>query len=466
MAETKKMKIGLSNSDKNQMKNEIEGRLNESFNLKSKEIDVKLKNQDDTIKGLGKLHPSGTATESEIMAFTSDKGIYIGTDTGNWYYWSVNSNIYVSGGAYQATQVPDESITPEKTTFFDITEPINKYNENSTLNRSNYMIQGSGDYISLSGSSVSHPIKIKPNTTYSFNNNSNYYGQNSLIVRECQEDGTLVGNSGFLATSHGSYCSFTNDHVERYVCVNVRAQNKNTFMFVEGSSFPETYQAYFDIKKKIGIEYLPDEQLNNPLYQKKLAVIGDSICYGAGSTGGYAKIIGENNDMTISNTAISGATIVSGDSSRFRICSNIQNMPSNYDYYIFEGGVNDYSLGVSLGTITSDYTSTFDTTTLCGAFESICKELQTRFVGKKYGYIFVHNVFNYNDAWQNSWIPAMKQILSKWGIPYLDLYSECPQLRNIDALRVYTSDNDGWHPTEEGYKLFYVPKITAWMKTL
>lgn len=119
MAETKKMKIGLSNSDKNQMKNEIEGRLNESFDLKSKEIDVKLKNQDDTIKGLGKLHPSGTATESEIMAFTSDKGIYIGTDTGKWYYWNANDNIYVSGGVYQSSedinQIKEDLVNIENT---------------------------------------------------------------------------------------------------------------------------------------------------------------------------------------------------------------------------------------------------------------------------------------------------------------------------------------------------------------
>ena len=67
---------------------------------------------DDSINSLldsiNELHPSGVDTSAHILAFTSNKGIYIGSDTGNWYYW--NGSQYVSGGAYQATQIPDNSI--------------------------------------------------------------------------------------------------------------------------------------------------------------------------------------------------------------------------------------------------------------------------------------------------------------------------------------------------------------------
>ena len=217
---------------------------------------------------------------------------------------------------------------------------------------------------------------------------------------------------------------------------------------------------------------LPSDVEHNPLYGKKIALNGDSICYGAGSTGGFGKIIADANNMSMSNIAVSGGTLATGTIiqgvNRHWISSTIQNMPNDADYYILDGGINDAdtSLGVTLGEITSGYGSTFDTTTLSGAMESICYQLQTMFKGKKYGFIFVHNCYGYTHRWTTEFRPRMKEILKKWGIPYLDLSEECPQLRNIDALRIYTASNDGWHPTEEGYKLFYVPKITAWMKTL
>lgn len=51
-----------------------------------------------------------------------------------------------------------------------------------------------------------------------------------------------------------------------------------------------------------GIRELKEEF--SPLYKKKIGCAGDSICYGNGYVGGYAKIIGENNGMTVQNLGI------------------------------------------------------------------------------------------------------------------------------------------------------------------
>lgn len=71
---------------------------------------------DDNVNGLlnniGELHPSGVDTSTNILAFTTDKGIYIGSNTGHWYYW--DGTQYVDGGVYQATEIPDNSITSAK----------------------------------------------------------------------------------------------------------------------------------------------------------------------------------------------------------------------------------------------------------------------------------------------------------------------------------------------------------------
>ena len=61
------------------------------------------------LNSINELKPSGVDTSAHILAFTTNKGIYIGTDTGHWYYW--DGSQYVDGGDYQATQIADNSIT-------------------------------------------------------------------------------------------------------------------------------------------------------------------------------------------------------------------------------------------------------------------------------------------------------------------------------------------------------------------
>lgn len=83
-------------------------------NIPSKSIDnTKL---DDAINSLlnniGELHPSGVDTSTNILAYTTDKGIYIGSNNGHWYYW--NGTQYADGGVYQATAIADGEITLNK----------------------------------------------------------------------------------------------------------------------------------------------------------------------------------------------------------------------------------------------------------------------------------------------------------------------------------------------------------------
>lgn len=377
----------------------------------------------------------------------------------------------------------------------DDVKPINLYNKNSELNHNDVKVQASGNFIALSGSSVSHPIKIELGKTYCFKFSTSYYGTNAnKIVRFCNADGTLITTDGTVynanvASGNGyGYFTVTESLLKmgEYVCVNVRMSDKSVMIFAEGDTLPEYsdyFEPYAEIKESVLPKFVktvngvsPDDNgnintntdvtvLHNPLYGKKLAVNGDSICYGAGDVGGYAKYIGQRNDMTIANNAQSGGTLayVSG---RHCISRTIANMPNDADYYIIEGGVNDASGLAELGTITSNYIDTLDDTKTLGALESICKQLQTTFVGKKYGFIFVHNCFGWSDNWNTTIKPKMKEVLNKWGIPYLDLGDSVPQLRNIDTLRTYTSNSDGWHPTSEGYQTFYVPKIEAWLRTL
>lgn len=214
---------------------------------------------------------------------------------------------------------------------------------------------------------------------------------------------------------------------------------------------------------------------NSPLYQKKLSFDGDSICAGAGYAGGYAGIIGEHFNAFVENIAVGGGTVTAEQYNtlgvaRHWICRTVSEISLDADYIILDGGVNDASLGVEFGTVTSGFDAELDDTTFCGAMESVCKQLVTTFAGKKVGFILVHKMtpkYSTEYAGEDNYYKAEKAICEKWGVPYLDLNTLCPPLEAITALReIYTKDADGWHPNELGYKTYYVPKIICWLESL
>lgn len=246
-------------------------------------------------------------------------------------------------------------------------------------------------------------------------------------------------------------------------------------MVVAGTEYPESYIPYAEIMS------IPELNINsetvaglaaNPLYKKVIAFTGDSICEGRENNGGgYAKIIGERNSMIVQNLGVSGGKITTGTTS-FCISESVLNMREDADYVILEGGVNDMAMD-NLGTISNNFTATLDTTTFCGAFEQMIKSAIARFPGKKIGYIAVHRLKQwapdeYNTLHQNTgYYEAAINICKKWGIPVCNLTINCPSLYENDSLKqAYTTNADGWHPNEEGYKKYYVPKIEAWLKTL
>lgn len=204
----------------------------------------------------------------------------------------------------------------------------------------------------------------------------------------------------------------------------------------------------------------------NVLSGKILAVTGDSMCYGVGYSGGYAGIIGTDYGMTVQNIAESGATVAAYQN-RWTIGGSISSLRADADYILLEGGGNDADFGITLGSISSGFTATLDTSTFAGAMENMLKSAILRFPGKKLGYILVHKCvdgFLSTDG-ANSYYGIAKAACEKWGVSVCDLNILVPPVRYMDAL-VTDFTVDGLHLNEDGYRQLYVPKIVAWMKTL
>ena len=218
------------------------------------------------------------------------------------------------------------------------------------------------------------------------------------------------------------------------------------------------------------------------LYGKKLAVDGDSITYGQGYRGGYAKLIGEEYRMTVQNNGVNGGTLAKGTKTsagqdRHWICDGIANLDADADYVIISGGINDFFNAVPIGTLSvNKYNSAIDDTTVIGATERICRELIDRFATKKIGFILTHSAndwYRKNSSGTTSttsnlvtYHDAIISALKKYSIPYCDLFYESCFSTEVTSLKQYTANGDGIHPTEEGYRLFYVDKIVSFLESL
>ena len=286
-----------------------------------------------------------------------------------------------------------------------------------------------------------------------------------------------------------------------------------------------------------------DVYANNVLNSKKICFIGDSICYGNGYVGGYAKIIQKNNNTDIQNLGI-GSTFLSMEHASSSIVTKINGKrtiittlkngkfePSlvnfnqyddfgkirystrqwnstthqydytevfenewdhtselfiykhsipellqyiNYDcdYIICEGGLNDYICGLYLGDITNGYDDYIDTHSVIGGLEYLCRQLKNNYSNKKVGFIVSHKTNNSSSYYdQEYFFQKIKQVCAKYNIPCLDLYDSEFDTNNVYYLQ-YTRKSkkfplgDGVHPTEQGYKLFYVPQIELWIKQM
>lgn len=207
---------------------------------------------------------------------------------------------------------------------------------------------------------------------------------------------------------------------------------------------------------------------SNPLKGKIATFTGDSICAGAGYLGGYAGIIGDDYDMIIENIGVSDGTVVNWQN-KFCISESIDDMRSDADFVILEGGGNDADWGpqfIPVGTLTSGYSATLDTTTFAGAFEYMLKSAIAKFPSAKIGYIFIHKCIANFDAPSGAYHTMAISALEKWGIPYCDLNVMIPPLGYVDALKSAYTMGDGIHPNEAGYRTFYAPKIVAFMQTM
>lgn len=221
---------------------------------------------------------------------------------------------------------------------------------------------------------------------------------------------------------------------------------------------------------------------------KLLAVFGDSIANGSGNNNfGVGEYLKKDMGFALKKYAVGGARVgfKQGknwviDQVKIALAEGIQP-----DYIVFNGFTNDCNVSegatepdVPLGDISQGY-SNFDINTVTKqdtfsyCFETVLYTFMTAFPKAKILFFRPHNMGRRDDYLQKLYGERAITLCKKWGVAYVDLYSESGMNTFLPVHRdLFTYDSYGvgkgdcTHPNAVGYELKYMPLIETKIKEL
>lgn len=312
--------------------------------------------------------------------------------------------------------------------------------------------------------------------------NNNNKGQSVEIV-EYDANKNIIGGRRSVSTYTASRDGFTLDASTAYIrlCINRAGTAIETpldeiemaLYYIEDAQL-----SFVPYEPTIVEETVLNTEAVSVLRGKKIVYDGDSICESrnsgtAANGGGYAKLIADKVGGIYTNQAVGGARLCA-HSEKHSVVNNLANLPADGDLYCFQGGINDFWGNTAIGTCSAtDYTGTLDTSTICGALETIFRHCLTNFLGKPICFVITHKVQNTGHTANSDgktfkdYRDAMMQVCEKYSIPYYDAFAESglngwnTAQSNAFLTANSSGTGDGTHPNEEGYKRYYVPQLIS-----
>ena len=263
-------------------------------NIPAESIDRTKLNADvnSLLNSVHEIHPSGVDTSNHILAFTENKGIYIGSDSGYWYYW--NGNNYVAGDVYLATVKKEVTLETMANGYME-----NYHNGLARIHTDNNW-------------KISKPIFIEAGTKIDFVNN----GFSSDIVVSISKK-RVEGNQYIPLNDLYTPIVTTNNNEDEEVHSVIIIEADGYYYFCDKAQGVATaWHLYFYEKKENDIS----KYIDLSLFQT-IGVIGDSYSSGELQTidsQGYrtgwkdlndiswCQIMGRKNGITITNYTMGG----------------------------------------------------------------------------------------------------------------------------------------------------------------
>ena len=173
--------------------------------------------------------------------------VYVNTSDGKWY--SHDGSEWIAGGVYNSQGVGDNSITPEKTTFYENYKSPNIFNKRTVVvgKQLGTNMNETSDYTSRS---ISSPIEITPTKSITV-----YFNQPLELIVFYDKNGNRLGGfsySQFQAIVGGYSISFTHAIDIQYVMCqfhNELASSSTNYCDIEAmmitlDEIPSAYIAY------------------------------------------------------------------------------------------------------------------------------------------------------------------------------------------------------------------------------
>lgn len=190
---------------------------------------------------------------------------------------------------------------------------------------------------------------------------------------------------------------------------------------------------------------------------KKLCFLGSSVTRGSAANGiSFADLIGQRNSCEIVKEAVDGTTLTDmGENSYIRRMERNLDPNDKFDLFVCQLSTNDASQDRPLGVPAESFLpDAFDRKTIAGAMEYIIW-----YVKKVWGCpVVFYTGTRFESAQYGKMVDILYQLQAKWGIGVVDLWND-DRLNGISDEQRTLYMNDPVHPTEAGYREWWMPAI-------
>lgn len=202
-----------------------------------------------------------------------------------------------------------------------------------------------------------------------------------------------------------------------------------------------------------------EELENSPLEGMNICYLGSSVTYGASSLqNSFVEYIAKRNNTTYVKEAVSGTTLV--DEGIGSYISRMQSLDkdAHFDMFVCQLSTNDATQNKTLGEVSADGTTEFDTSTVCGAIEYIITYVTQTW---NCPVVFYTNSY-YESQSYSAMVEALEEIQQKYDIGVIDLYTD-EEFNDITAEQYELYMADAIHPTRAGYLEWWTPKMEKYL---
>ncbi len=201
----------------------------------------------------------------------------------------------------------------------------------------------------------------------------------------------------------------------------------------------------------------------NQLKGKTVIFLGSSVTYGSASGGvSFADFLEKEDGIISVKEAVSGTTLVDGDSSSYVSRMKTINKSIRADAFVCQLSTNDASLKKPLGKISdSSDISEFDTQTVAGAIEYIISYAREVWRCP----VIFYTGTKYDSELYGEMVDLLLEIQKKRNIGVLDLWnSEEMNAVSAEDYKYYMAN--GIHPNYEGYRRWWTPQFRKYLSAL